>query len=160
MKEGKLARARRVLLGDSVATMVGAMFGTSPSAAFLESASGVAAGGRTGLTSVVVAVLFAVSAFFSPLISSVSGVSAITAPALIIVGSLMLTHVRHIKWEPFDESFPAFFVILTMPVTGSIAMGFITYPILKLARGKVKEIHPLICIIALMFLYQLIFLPH
>lgn len=97
MKEGKLARARRVLLGDSVATMVGAMFGTSPSAAFLESASGVAAGGRTGLTSVVVAVLFAVSAFFSPLISSVSGVSAITAPALIIVGSLMLTHVRHIK---------------------------------------------------------------
>jgi len=164
MKEGKLARARRVLLGDSVATMVGAMFGTSPSSAFLESASGVAAGGRTGLTSVVVAVLFAVSAFFSPLISSVSGVSAITAPALIIVGSLMLTHVRHIKWEPFDESFPAFFVILTMPVTGSIAtgiaMGFITYPILKLARGKVKEIHPLICIIALMFLYQLIFLPH
>ncbi|MFU2107165.1 hypothetical protein ACM6L3_09850 [Paenibacillus larvae] len=80
------------------------------------------------------------------------------------MGSLMLTHVRHIKWEPFDESFPAFFVILTMPVTGSIAtgiaMGFITYPILKLARGKVKEIHPLICIIALMFLYQLIFLPH
>ncbi len=85
------------------------MFGTTPSTAYIESSAGVAAGGRTGLTTVTVAVLFALAAFFGPLVSAVSGVSAITAPSLIIVGSLMMGSVRHIDWDAFDEAFPAFF---------------------------------------------------
>ena len=164
MKGNKLPRAREALLSDSIATAVGAMFGTSPTTAYIESSAGVAAGGRTGLTSFTVAILFILSAFFGPLVSAVSGLSAITAPALIIVGSLMMGSISKINWDELDEAFPAFLVILTMPLTSSIAtgiaLGFITYPLLKVVKGKWRDVHPLLYIFAVLFLYQLAFLPH
>jgi adenine/guanine/hypoxanthine permease len=164
MKNGKFPRARQALLSDSVATSIGAMFGTSPTTAFIESTSGVAAGGRTGLTSLTVAILFILSAFFGPLVSAVSGISAITAPALIIVGSMMMGSIAKIKWNELDEAFPAFLVILSMPLTSSIAtgiaLGFISYPLLKIAKGKWREVHPLLYVFAILFFYQLAFLPH
>lgn len=164
MKNNTMPRARQALLADSIATTGGAMFGTSPTTAYIESSSGVAAGGRTGLTSVVVAGLFIVAAFFGPLVGAVSGVSAITAPTLIIVGSLMIGAVKHINWDELDEAFPAFIVILSMPLTSSIAtgiaLGFISYPILKVAKGQWKAVHPLVYIFAVLFFIQLAFLPH
>ncbi|TRY24622.1 NCS2 family permease [Brevibacillus sp. LEMMJ03] len=162
--DNRLPRAERAMFADSVATLIGSVFGTSPTSAYIESASGVAAGGRTGVTALVVAVLFGLSAFFSPLVSAVSGLSAITAPALIVVGSLMLGSVRHIHWEEMDESFPAFLVIVSMPLTSSIAtgiaLGFISYPLMKALRGKWREAHPLVYLFAALFAYQLAFLPH
>ncbi|MEH7179812.1 NCS2 family permease [Neobacillus vireti] len=164
MKNGKLPRARHALLSDSVATSIGAVFGTSPTTAYIESTSGVAAGGRTGLTSLTVAALFMLSAFFGPLVSAVSGISAITAPALIIVGSMMMGSIAKIKWNEIDEAFPAFLVILSMPLTSSIAtgiaLGFISYPLLKIVKGKWREVHPLLYVFAVLFFYQLAFLPH
>jgi AGZA family xanthine/uracil permease-like MFS transporter len=164
MKGNTLPRARPALLADSVAATVGSMFGTSPTSAYVESSSGVAVGGRTGLTALTVAILFIVAAFFGPFVSALSGVAAITAPALIIVGSLMIGAVKHIEWDEFDEAFPAFLVILTMPLTSSIAtgiaLGFITYPILKVVKGKGKQVPLLLYIFAVLFAYQLIFLPH
>ncbi|MFP7733822.1 NCS2 family permease [Priestia aryabhattai] len=164
MKGNKMPRVRQALLADSFGTTIGALFGTSPTTAYVESSSGVAAGGRTGLTGVTVAILFIVAAFFSPVVSSVSGVAAITSPALIIVGSLMMGAVAKINWNDFDEAFPAFLVVLAMPLTSSIAtgiaLGFISYPLMKLVKGKSKQVHPLVYVFAVLFLYQLIFLPH
>lgn len=164
MKGNKLPRARKALLADSLGTTIGSMFGTSPTTAFIESSAGVAAGGRTGLTSVTVAILFILAAFFGPLVSAVSGLSAITAPALIIVGSLMMGSIAKIKWNELDEAFPAFLTILAMPLTSSIAtgiaLGFISYPLLKVVKGKWREVHPIIYVFAVLFFYQLAFLPH
>jgi AGZA family xanthine/uracil permease-like MFS transporter len=162
-KDGKIPRAKKAFLGDAIATTVGSMFGTSPSTAYVESSTGVAAGGRTGLTATVVAILFAASIFFSPLISAISSVQAITAPVLIIVGCFMMEGLAKVNWKVFDESFPAFAIILTMPLTSSIstgiAIGFITYPLMKVFSGKGKSVHPLIYIFGLIFLVQLIFFP-
>jgi len=164
MKGNKMPRAREALLSDSIATTVGAMFGTSPTSAYIESSTGVAAGGKTGLTTLTVSILFIAAAFFGPLVSAVSGLSAITAPALIIVGSLMMGNVVHIKWNELEEAFPAFLIILSMPLTSSIAtgiaLGFISYPLLKIVRGKWREVHPIVYIFAVLFFYQLAFLPH
>ena len=164
MKGDKLPRARKALVSDSLATAVGAMFGTSPTTAFIESTSGVAAGGRTGLTSLTVAVLFIVSAFFGPLVSAVSGIAAITAPALIIVGSLMMGSIAKIHWNELDEAFPAFLTVLSMPLTSSIstgiALGFISFPLLKITKGKWREVHPLLYVFAVLFFIQLAFLQH
>lgn len=164
MKGKSFPRVRQALLADSVATTVGAMFGTSPTSAYIESSSGVAAGGRTGLTTVTVSILFIIAAFFGPLVSAVSGLSAITSPALIIVGSLMIGAVSEINWSEIDEGFPAFLIILSMPLTSSIAtgiaLGFISYPLMKMVKGKWREVHPLVYIFAVLFLYQLAFVPH
>ncbi|MFS0863030.1 NCS2 family permease [Fredinandcohnia sp. 179-A 10B2 NHS] len=164
MKGKEMPRARQALLADSIGTTIGAMFGTSPTSAYIESSTGVAAGGRSGLTAVTVAVLFAVSAFFGPLVGAVSGLSAITAPALIIVGSLMMGSISEIKWNELDEAFPAFLIILSMPLTSSIAtgiaLGFISYPLMKVVKGKWREVHPLVYFFAVLFFYQLAFLPH
>ncbi|MFJ9385864.1 NCS2 family permease [Peribacillus sp. NPDC101481] len=162
LKENKLEKSGSAFFADSVGTTVGAMFGTSPTAASVESSAGVGAGGKTGLTALVVAILFLITAFFSPLIGAVSNVAAITAPSLIIVGSMMIKSINEIDWTHFDESFPAFLVIVAMPLTSSIAngiaLGFIAYPILKMARGKFREVHPFVYMFAALFLYQLIFL--
>ncbi|AZV61983.1 NCS2 family permease [Peribacillus frigoritolerans] len=162
LKENKLEKSGSAFFADSVGTTVGAMFGTSPTAASVESSAGVGAGGKTGLTALVVATLFLITAFFSPLIGAVSNVAAITAPSLIIVGSMMIKSINEIDWTHFDESFPAFLVIVAMPLTSSIAngiaLGFIAYPILKMARGKLREVHPFVYMFAVLFLYQLIFL--
>ncbi len=118
--------------------------------------------GRTGLTALTVAVMFAVSMFFSPLVSALSGIAAITSPALIIVGGLMMGSVSNMNWKEMDEAFPAFLVILAMPLTSSIstgiALGFISYPIVKAIWGKWREIHPLVIIFAILFFIQLFIL--
>jgi AGZA family xanthine/uracil permease-like MFS transporter len=163
MKDGKLPRAKHAFLGDSIATTLGAMFGTSPSTAYVESSTGVAAGGRTGLTAVTVAGLFVVAMFFFPFISAISSLAAITSPVLIIVGCFMMGHLAQIKWGEFDEAFTAFIIILIMPLTSSIstgiAFGFILYPLLKLFKGKGKEVPVLIYVFAVLFLIQLIWFP-
>ncbi|KHE67761.1 NCS2 family permease [Halobacillus sp. BBL2006] len=162
-KDGSLPRARAALMADASATTVGAMFGTSPSSAYIESSSGVAAGGRTGLTTTVVAILFLVSMFFAPLVGAVSGLPAITAPVLIIVGCFMMEGLANVNWKSFDDAFPAFIIILTMPLTSSIAtgiaMGFITYPVLKLVMGKGKSVHWLLYMFAIIFILQMVFFP-
>ncbi|WP_110927547.1 NCS2 family permease [Bacillus massiliglaciei] len=162
-KNGKIPRVRQAFLGDAAATTVGAMFGTSPSTAYIESSTGVAAGGRTGLTAVVVAILFALSIFFSPLIAAIASLAAITAPVLIIVGCFMMEGLAKIDWKKFDEAFPAFAIILTMPLTSSIstgiAIGFITYPLMKLFSGYGKKVHPIIYIFGFIFMIQLVFFP-
>ncbi|HWK23057.1 MAG TPA: NCS2 family permease [Ureibacillus sp.] len=164
LKDDKLPRARQAFLGDSLATTIGSMFGTSPTTAYVESSSGVAMGGRTGLTSLTVAVLFLITAFFSPLAGALASVSAITSPALIIVGSLMIGAVRGIEWDKVEEAIPAFLVILIMPLTSSIstgiAFGFISYPLFKLLKGEGKDVHPLLYFFAILFIIQLVFMPH
>ncbi|WP_099157399.1 NCS2 family permease [Virgibacillus ndiopensis] len=163
VKNGKLPRAKSALMADAAATTVGSMFGTSPSTAYVESTSGVAAGGRTGLTSIVVAVLFGLSIFFTPIIEAISNLSAITAPVLIIVGCFMMEGLARIDWKSFDEAFPAFAIILTMPLTSSIAtgisIGFITYPLLKLVSGKGKDVHWILYLFGIIFVLQMIFFP-
>jgi len=162
-KDGTFPRVRPALLADATATTVGAMFGTSPSTAYVESTSGVAAGGRTGLTSVVVAGLFGLSIFFFPIVQAIANLPAITAPILIIVGCFMMEGLARINWKSFDEAFPAFVIILTMPLTSSIAtgiaVGFISYPVLKLVTGKAREVHWLLYIFGLIFFLQMAFLP-
>ncbi|WP_307258341.1 NCS2 family permease [Oikeobacillus pervagus] len=164
MKGKKMPRVRQALLADSVATTFGSVFGTSPTSAYIESSAGVAAGGRTGLTAVTVAILFGFAAFFGPLVQAVSGIPAITAPAIIIVGCLMMESVAKINWKDLDEAFPAFLVVLTMPLTSSIstgiALGFISYPLLKVFKGQWRQVHPLVYVFAVLFFYQLAFLPH
>ena len=163
MKNGNLPRAKSALLADATATTVGSMFGTSPSTAYIESTSGVAVGGRTGLTSIIVAALFAISIFFSPIIQAIAGLPAITAPVLIIVGCFMMDGLGRIDWKTFDEAFPAFAIILTMPLTSSIAtgisIGFITYPLLKLVSGKGKDVHWILYVFGIIFVLQMIFFP-
>ncbi|RCW77165.1 AGZA family xanthine/uracil permease-like MFS transporter [Saliterribacillus persicus] len=163
MKDGKLPRAKSALMADAVATTTGSLFGTSPSSAYIESAAGVGAGGRTGLTSLVVGLLFIMTMFFSPIINAISMVPAITAPVLIIVGCFMMEGLAKIDWKKFDEAFPAFAIILTMPLTSSIAtgiaVGFITYPLMKALGGSAKSVHPLLYIFGLIFLIQMIFFP-
>ncbi|MFJ7973409.1 NCS2 family permease [Psychrobacillus sp. NPDC096389] len=161
VKDGKSPKTKSALAADAVATTVGATLGTSPSTAYIESSTGVAAGGRSGLTALVVAILFFVALFFSPLVSAISSLPAITAPALIIVGCYMMDGLSKIDWKKFDDAFPAFMIILTMPLTGSIAtgiaVGFITYPILKLVSGKGRQVHPIIYIFGIIFAIQMIF---
>lgn len=163
MKNGKLPRAKAALMADATATTVGSMFGTSPSTAYVESTSGVAAGGRTGLTSVVVAILFIISIFFTPIIGAIADLSAITAPVLIIVGCFMMEGLARINWKSFADAFPAFAIILMMPLTSSIAtgisIGFITYPLLKLVSGKGKDVHWILYVFGVIFVLQMIFFP-
>ena len=163
MKDGKLPKAKAALTADAVATTVGATLGSTPSSAYVESSSGVAVGGRTGLTTLVVAILFIITLFFSPIVAAISSLSAITAPALIIVGSFMMAGLANVNWKEFDEAFPTFAVVIMMPLTSSIAtgiaVGFITYPLLKLFSGKGKDVHPILYVFGVIFVLQMIFFP-
>ncbi|KGX88507.1 NCS2 family permease [Pontibacillus litoralis] len=163
MKDGKLPRAKPALMADAIATTTGAMFGTSPSTAYVESTTGVAVGGRTGLTSLVVAMLFALSMFFSPIVEMVASTPAITAPVLIIVGCYMIEGLARIDWKTFDEAFPAYATLLAMPLSGSIAtgiaVGFISYPLMKIVSGKGKQVHGLLYVFAIIFFIYLAFMP-
>ena len=169
-EEGEVPQAKRILLVDGLAAVLGGAMGASSVTSYIESGSGVAEGGRTGLTSVVVGLLFLVALPFSPLISVFGGsipipdptggsqslfVSPVTAPALIVVGFLMMTEVRHIPWDSLDEAIPAFLTILTLPLTFNISygigFGFISYVLIKLSRGRVSEVHPLLYITAALF---------
>ncbi len=169
-EEGRVPQARRILLVDGLAAVLGGAMGASSVTSYIESGSGVAEGGRTGLTSVVVGILFLLALPFSPLVSVFGGslpipnpagggdplfVSPVTAPALVVVGFLMMTSVRLIPWESFDEAIPAFLTILTLPLTFNISygigFGFISYVLIKLSRGKAREVHPLLYATALLF---------
>jgi AGZA family xanthine/uracil permease-like MFS transporter len=171
MVDGKLPRARQALLSDAVATSAGALLGTSTVTSYIESASGISAGGRTGLTSIVTAVLMLLALFFNPLIKMVgAGVPVgentflypIVAPALIIIGSLMLKNVISIDWDDVTESIPAFLTLLLMPLTISItegiAFGFISYALLKLVTRQGRQVHWLIYLFAVLFVARYIWL--
>ncbi|MFW6022905.1 MAG: NCS2 family permease [Halanaerobiaceae bacterium] len=153
-EEGNLPKASGALLADAIGTAGGALFGTSTVTTYVESASGVAEGGRTGLTGVVVSILFFLALFFRPLIGVVP--SAATAPALIIVGVMMMSNVSKIEWDDFTESLPAFITLAAMPLTYSIAngiaLGFISYPLIKIATGKGKDVNWLVYLLGALFL--------
>lgn len=160
MKDNKLPRAGRALLADSSAIVVGAILGTSSTTAYVESTSGVAAGGRTGFTSVVTAIFLLLSLFFSPLLVVVT--PSVTAPALIVVGVLMVSVLGKIDWNRLEIAVPAFLTIVAMPLTYSIAngvaLGFLLYPITMLVKGRAKEIHPIMYLLLIIFLGYFIFL--
>jgi adenine/guanine/hypoxanthine permease len=161
MEDGKVKNMKQALLSDSLATTMGAMFGTTTLATVVESAAGIAEGGRTGLTSFVVGVLFLVSLFFGGLIGIVP--SEATAPALVIVGVLMLGAVKEIDFDDFTEALPAFFTIAIMPfsysIANGVAAGIIFYPIMKLVTGKYKDVHPIMYVLALLFIFRFVMLP-
>ncbi|MEK4230880.1 NCS2 family permease [Solibacillus sp. FSL H8-0538] len=144
-KDGKLPRAGRALMADAVATTIGSLFGTSTTTAYVESTSGVAAGARSGFSAVVTAFLFLLALFFYPLLEVVT--SAVTAPALVIVGVLMVSSLRLIEWDKFEIAVPAFFTVLMMPlgysIATGIAVGFVFYPITMVLAGRKKEVHPI-----------------
>lgn len=160
MKDNKLPNAGRALVSDSIATMVGAVLGTSTTTSYIESTAGVASGAKTGFASLVTAGFFLLSLFFFPLLSVIT--SAVTAPALIIVGVLMVSSLRHIEWNKFEIAVPAFLTMITMPLAYSIstgiALGFIFYPITMLVAGRKKEIHPIMYLFFVIFLCYFIFL--
>ncbi|MFY3791861.1 NCS2 family permease [Ureibacillus sp. MALMAid1270] len=158
VKDNKLPRAGRALISDSIATIVGSIFGTSTVTSYVESSSGVAAGARTGFASIVTGVLFLLALFFSPVLSVIT--SAVTAPALIVVGILMVSSLGQIEWSRFEIAVPAFLTMIMMPFTSSIAtgiaVGFIFYPLTMIIKGKGKEVHPIMYIFGLIFLVYLI----
>jgi AGZA family xanthine/uracil permease-like MFS transporter len=149
----RLPRAGRALLADSTATVVGALLGTSTTTSYIESAAGIEAGGRTGLTAVVVAALFVLSLFFAPLAQSVP--SYATAPALLFVACLMARGLAEVDWEDATEYAPAVITALGMPLTSSIAdgmgLGFVAYAALKLAGGGIRACPPAVLAIAALF---------
>ncbi len=159
---GYTSKMDRALFADATATSIGAIFGTSNTTTYVESASGIAAGGRTGLTSVVVALLFALSAFFATFISSVP--AAATAPALVVVGVMMLSAFKEIAWDDFSEALPAFFAGIVMALSYSISygigLGFIVYCIVKLVKGKAREVHPILWVASLLFVLNFVLLAN
>ncbi|MDR1000877.1 MAG: NCS2 family permease [Clostridiales bacterium] len=157
-KDGKLPRIKQALFADALGTTVGAILGTSTVTTYVESAAGVAEGGRTGLTALVTAGLFIVSLLFFPILSVIP--SFATAPALIIVGVFMITNVLNIDFTDFTEAAPAFLAIVIMPLTYSISWGLVfsilSYVIIKFVTGKAKQLNPVIIVIAALFLLKLI----
>lgn len=171
MHAGKLPRAGKAMLTDAVGTCVGAACGTPTVTSYIESASGISSGGRSGFTSIITGLAFLLALFFSPLVKMISGgyqsaagtlLHPVTAPALIIVGSMMLHSVTKIDWKDYSESIPAFLVIITMPLTFSIAtgvaIGFISYAALKLFTGRGKEVSWLVYLLAALFILRFVYL--
>ncbi|MCM2676938.1 NCS2 family permease [Alkalicoccobacillus plakortidis] len=162
VKDNKLPRAGRALFSDASGGTIGALLGTSTTTAYVESTSGVAVGGRTGLTAVVTALLFLVALFFSPLLVVVTG--HVTAAALIIVGVMMASSLRFIDWTRMEIAIPAFVTFVAMPLTYSIAngiaLGFILYPITMLVSGNAKKIHPIMYFLFVVFVLYFAFLSH
>jgi AGZA family xanthine/uracil permease-like MFS transporter len=178
MRNGELPRAGRALLADAIGTVGSAVLGNTTMVSYIESSSGVAAGGRTGLAALVVAALFLVALLFSPVVHAISGGYAIsetimvqgqavarsyvlypiTSPALIVVGSLMMKSVRDIAWDDFTEALPAFLAIVIMPltisITDGIAFGFIAYALLKLVTGRAREAHWLLYVFTALFILR------
>lgn len=159
IKDNKIPNVGRALVSDSLSAVFGSIMGTSNTASYIESSAGIAAGGRTGFTSVIIAFFFFLSLFFSPLLSVVT--SQVTAPALIIVGSLMALQLKGIEWEKPEVAIPAFIILITMPLTYSIAdgiaLGFILYPIAMLAAKKHREVHPIMYILFVIFILYFAF---
>lgn len=159
-KDGKLPKIRGALLSDAIGTSIGAVLGTSTTTTFVESASGVSEGGRTGLTGVVAAIMFALALFLSPIFLAIP--SFATAPALIVVGFLMVTSITKIDFEDFTETIPAYICMIAMPfmysISEGIAMGIISYVVINLLTGKAKEkkISLLMYVLAILFVFKYI----
>jgi len=158
--QGQLPRANRALLADSIGTVVGAVFGTSTVTTYVESASGVYEGGRSGFANVITALLFLLALFITPLAGAIP--SFAIAPALIIVGVMMMSVLSGMNWDDPTEAIPAFLVTISIPLTFSIAnglaIGFITYPVIKLLGGRGKEVHWLVYLLAALFIARYVFL--
>lgn len=158
--DGKLPRIKQALLADAIATSAGAIIGTSTTTTYVESSAGVAAGGRTGLSSVVTGLLFLVSIFFAPIFTAIPGFA--TAPALIFVGFLMVSSVIKVDFSDLTEAVPAYLCMLAMPLMYSIAegiaMGVVSYVVINLLCGKAKKITPLMYVLAVLFICKYIFL--
>lgn len=161
-KNGRLPGIKPALLADAIGTTAGAVFGTSTITTFVESASGVAAGGRTGLTALTTALLFLLSIFFAPIFTAIP--SFATAPALIMVGFLMVCTVTEIRFDDdnLTEAIPAYLAIIAMPlfysISEGISLGIISYVLINLATGKRKKIAPLMYVLAVLFVLKYIFL--
>jgi AGZA family xanthine/uracil permease-like MFS transporter len=170
MRDGTLPRARAALLADAIGTVAGAALGTSTVTAYIESGAGVAAGGRTGLASLVTAALFLLSLLFYPLVRMVGGgygsgsttLYPIIAAPLILVGTMMLGGLRHVEWDDPTEAVPAFLTMIMMPlavsITEGVAFGLVSYVLLKAASGRGREVHRLIYVFAALFLWRYAFL--
>lgn len=160
IKDGHFPNLKSALLADSLGSFVGAFSGTGPTSAYVESGTGVSAGGRTGFASVVTAILFIALLFFQPLAAAISALPQVTAPALILTGCFMVADMANIDWRDYTEAFPAFLTMVLMPftysITNGVGMGMITYVILKIFAGKFKEIHPLLIVMAILFAVQLV----
>ncbi len=159
-EKGNIGRLKQAFMADAIATTLGSMLGTSTTTTYVESAAGVAQGGRSGLTALVIAFCFAIALLFSPLFLSIP--SAATAPALVLVGLLMLEPVRKIPFDDFTESIPAFICIIMMPLTYSISngilLGMITYVLMNMICGNFKKITPAMYILAVLFILKFIFI--
>ena len=157
---GFKSKMDRALFADATATSIGAIFGTSNTTTFVESAAGIGAGGRTGLTSVVVAICFALSAFLATFVSAVP--FAATAPALVVVGIMMMSSFKEIKWNDFEDAVPAFFAGIFMALCYSISYGigagFIFYCITKICKKQAKEIHPILWVVTALFILNFVLL--
>ena len=155
-KDGKVPRVKQALFADSIGTISGAIFGTSIVTTYVESASGVAEGGRTGLTALTTAVLFLIALFFAPLFTMVP--AAATAPALILVGFFMMSPILKIDFDNYTESIPAFITIIIMPLTYSIAegivFGMLSYVLIKVLTGKFKDISIVMVVLAVLFILK------
>jgi AGZA family xanthine/uracil permease-like MFS transporter len=170
MRGNSLPRAKQALLADAIGTVAGASLGTSTVTAYIESSAGVAAGGRTGLTALVTAALFLLTLFISPLVRMIGGgytvgsttLYPVVAPALILVGALIVGSVREIDWKDLTEAIPAFLTIIVMPlavsITEGVAFGVVAYVILKVATGRRDQVHPLLYVFALLFVARYAFL--
>jgi len=160
IKDGKIPRVGRVLLADSVGTIFGSLTGTSTVTSYIESAAGVAAGARTGFSNIAVAGLFLLAMFCSPLATAIPAYA--TAPALILVGVLMSQSLAMVLWNDFSEALPAFITMLATPLTFSIAtglsLGLISYTVVKIASGKLKEVNALVWILTVLFILRYVYL--
>jgi AGZA family xanthine/uracil permease-like MFS transporter len=160
LRDGKLPRASRALVSDAIGTMFGALTGTSTVTSYIESASGVAAGARTGLGNILIAVLFLLAMFCSPLVAAIPTYA--TAPALVLVGVLMSGAVARIRWDDFSEAFPAFLTLVATPLTFSIAtglsLGVLSFTFVKLGSGRHREVSPLIWALSILFVLRYAFL--
>lgn len=159
-EKGKFPRMKQALFVDSVSSVTGSFIGTSSVTAYIESSSGVSVGGRTGLTAVVVGLLFLLVIFLSPLAGMVPGYAA--AGALIYVGVLMTSSLARVKWEDLTESVPAFITAVMMPfsfsITEGIALGFISYCVMKLGTGRLRDLSPCVVVVALLFVLKIVFI--
>ncbi|PTF96399.1 NCS2 family permease [Staphylococcus chromogenes] len=159
MKNNRLPRAGRALFSDSLATMVGAIFGTTTTTSYIESTSGVAVGARTGFASIITGFCFLLALFFSPLMAVVT--PAVTTPALVVVGVLMASNLASISWKNFEVAVPAFVTIIMMPLSYSIATGiacgFIFYPITMVLTKRHREVHPIMYALLVIFILYFVF---
>jgi AGZA family xanthine/uracil permease-like MFS transporter len=158
-KNGDIPNLNRALQADAVGTMMSAAFGSTALNAYIENAAGISEGGRTGLTAVVVAGLFLLSLFLTPLIMLIPSVA--TAPILILVGSLMLSEIKNLSFDDFTDTIPAFLTIILMPLTSSIAeglaFGFVSYTVLKTLTGKYKEMNLFLYLITAAFIINFLY---